>query len=104
MPAPPQAYSERIVCFLDILGFREHVKATVNPDGSDNEQGIRSIADALEIVRDVVQVGKRAAAAGKRTTQFSDSLVISFPVQKESGVFYALLEIMWVQMNLVSCS
>lgn len=98
---PLQGYSERICCFLDVLGFREHIKGTLNEDGTDNERRIRAIGDALDAVREVVQVERRVAAAGKRTTQFSDSLVISFPVNKESGVFYALLEIMWVQMNLV---
>lgn len=98
---PPQAYSERICCFLDVLGFQQHIKETLNTDGSDNGPKIRAIAGALEAVRDVVQVERRTASAGKRVTQFSDSLVISFPIEKESGVFYALLEIMWVQMNLV---
>lgn len=102
MPAPPLNYSERIVCFIDVLGFREHIKGTLHPDGSDNVQSIRNIANAIEVVRDVVDIRGRPAAALKQITQFSDSLVISFPINKESGLFYALLEIMWVQMNLVT--
>ena len=94
-------YEDRVVCFLDILGFADHIRGTIRQDGSDDEDHIKNIADAFEIVRDLLDIDKPKEREGKEVTQFSDSIVISFPIDEESGVFNALLEILWVQINLV---
>ena len=94
-------YEDRVVCFLDILGFADHIRDTIRKDGSDHEDHIKNIADAFEIVRYLLDIDKPEEREGKEVTQFSDSIVISFPIDEESGVFNALLEILWVQINLV---
>jgi hypothetical protein len=94
-------YEDRIVCFLDVLGFAEHIRETVNADGNDNESRIAMLAGAFEAVRDLLDIDKPEERKGKEVTQFSDSIVISFPMKEESGVFYALLEILWVQIDLL---
>jgi len=94
-------YEDRIVCFLDILGFADHVRATIRQNGSEDEDSIKDIASAFEIIRYLLDIDKPEERKGREVTQFSDSVVISFPINEESVVFYALLEILWVQLNLV---
>ena len=94
-------YEDRIVCFLDILGFADHIRDTIRQDGSEDEDRIKNIAAAFEIIRYLLDIDKPEKREGKEVTQFSDSIVISFPIGEESGVFHALLEILWVQINLV---
>jgi hypothetical protein len=94
-------YEDRVVCFLDILGFADHIKDTILQDGSDNKEYIKNIADAFEIIRYLIGIDDLDELEHKEVTQFSDSIVISFPLREESGVFHTLLEILFVQINLV---
>ncbi len=52
-------YENRVVCFLDILGFANHVQGTIRQDGSDDEDCIKNIADAFEIIRYLLDIDKR---------------------------------------------
>jgi hypothetical protein len=94
-------YEDRVVCFLDILGFEAHVKATVGLDGSDDRKAIAELAAALADVQDVLDVHRAKLIDSKQVTQFSDSIVISFVVSEKSGVFWTLLELLWVQIGLL---
>lgn len=76
-------------------------EGTICQNGSDDEDRIKNIADAFKITRYFFDIDKPEERGGKKVTQFSDSIVISFPMNEESGVFNALLEILWVQINLV---
>lgn len=95
-------YTERIVCFLDILGFADHIKGTINGDGSDNVDRISETVAALGLAREIFDINNQAEFSPKRVTQFSDSIVISFPVEKESGLFHALSQILWLQLNFAN--
>lgn len=99
-------YEDRVVCFLDILGFSTHIRRSIDTDGSDDAKKIKQIARGLTSVRRIldidIDVDRQDEYQYKQVTQFSDSIVISFPARKESGVFYALLDIMWVQINLLN--
>ena len=94
-------YEDRICCFIDILGFARRVEETISPDGSDATQDIEAIADALECIRITLDIDRPEDRIEYEVTQFSDSVVVSFSATAESGVFYALLYILWVQINLV---
>jgi hypothetical protein len=94
-------YEKRVICFLDILGFSEHVENTINQDGIDNEEYINNINDGFEAIRFYLDVDNPEAFGDTKATQFSDSVVISFPINEESGVFHTLLDVMFVQMNLI---
>ena len=94
-------YQDRIVCFLDILGFTDHIDKTIAQNGEDNLNNIDNIISAIESIRYLTDIDKLKVDKSKRVTQFSDSVVISFLANEESGVFYSLLEIMWIQVNLV---
>jgi hypothetical protein len=94
-------YQNRIVCFLDILGFKGHIKNTLTSSGEDDLPNIENIISAINNIRYFTDIDKREENENKEVTQFSDSIVISFLATEESGVFYSLLEIMWIQINLV---
>jgi hypothetical protein len=80
---------------------KSHISATTNADGTDSESQIRNLSAAFNGMRDILDTDRPDARPEKEVTQFSDSIVISFPATSESGVFYALLDIMWVQASLV---
>jgi len=95
-------YENRIVCFLDILGFQELINNTIHKNGTDNTDKIENLIEALTNIRYFVQPSEEyEEKTSKQITQFSDCIVFSFLISEESGVFYALLEIQWILMNLV---
>ncbi len=94
-------YENRIVCFLDILAFKKQILSSVDKDGTDSTKMIADIVNMLSGIRDILDIDKAEERPGTEITQFSDSVVISFPENTESGVFYVLLYIMWVQIYLV---
>lgn len=94
-------YEDRIVCFLDILGFSTHVKASVNKDGTDNLQKIKTLNNALQYLGLIIDDNRLEKKSKRRVTQFSDSIVISFPETNESGVFWAIADILGMQAGLV---
>jgi len=94
-------YEDRIVCFLDILGFKEHINRTVVGDSTQRQENIKRIASAIDSIRYFTDADKIKQNSTKKVTQFSDSIVISFLPNEESGVFYTLLELLWIQINLV---
>lgn len=95
-------YEDRIVCFLDVLGFKELVNAPVRSDSSVDEAKVAAIAGALTTIQREMNVGKPAEFVdGMQVTQFSDSITFSFPANEQSALFHALLQIVWVQLALV---
>lgn len=93
-------YESRVTCFLDILGFQKHINDSVKDKSGEKE--IDKISDALMCIRDVLDIDRDKTQESKVVTQFSDCIVISFCDKEESGVFWMLLEIQWLLMNLVS--
>lgn len=94
-------YEDRVVCFLDILGFRSHVADTIKPDGTEAKDRTDHLIAAFEGIRDILDIDRSEDREEKEVTQFSDSVVISFRANAERGVFYSILDIMWMQVNLV---
>ncbi|HVC09022.1 MAG TPA: hypothetical protein VNH15_03685 [Elusimicrobiota bacterium] len=94
-------YDDRIVCFLDVLGFREHIHKTIGVSGNDNVDRISEIVEAIQEAGQILEIDQQKIFSPKRITQFSDSIVISFPADKESGVYHAIEEILWVQMSFL---
>ena len=94
-------YEDRIICFLDILGFGSHISSSVDKGDGDKTEKIKEIAGVFTSIREYLNIDCPDDRQGKEITQFSDSVVISFPAYSESGVFDALLEILWVQISLV---
>lgn len=101
-------YEQRIVAFIDILGFKSLLDETVDNDGNDNEEKIDSVISAYQSIRDVWDLDEKPkylntnSSESKKVSIFSDSIVVSFKIEAPSEVFYTLLELKWLIMRLLS--
>jgi hypothetical protein len=96
-------YENRIIAFIDILGFRSIIEKTIDQEGNDIREKINDLNDILLLIRDILDIDKpeNIFSDTKKVTQFSDSIVISFLAGEESEVFHTLLSILWVIINFV---
>lgn len=101
-------YEQRIVAYLDILGFKSLLDETVDKDGNDIESKIDSVVSAYQAIRDVWDLDNSSGLAeykkadSKQVSIFSDCIVVSFKVEDPSQVFYTLLEIKYVIILLLT--
>ena len=88
------AYENRIILFLDFLGFKEIVERT-----EADRQYLHNLLDAIDLLH---QVGRDDAELSKsqRITTFSDSVVLSYAVDEESAVFYLLTDVTFAIIDL----
>lgn len=92
-------YENRVVLFLDILGFKSIIDKTYNSDGSDNLEQIDRLYEALKDMK--VNVKFRRRASSHVVTQFSDSIVVSFEEDEEKAVFILFDDIQNLLVNLI---
>ena len=72
----PKNYENRVICFLDILGFSKTVNIS-----SNNDKTLRSILRAIEyfyIYKYNKEVMRETLPSSLQISQFSDSIVISY--------------------------
>ena len=79
------SYERRIVCFIDILGFSKLVKGTVNNDIGGKEKLINICCALDRIDGYLCTMNKEISLNDIQTTQFSDSVVISFSLDETSN-------------------
>lgn len=96
-------YDDRVVCFLDFLGFRAQIGRTENQDESLAISEIERIACGINRLREIMDVDSPEERPDTEVTQFSDSVVLSFRATSPSGVFYSLQSILQAQVALVKC-
>ena len=96
-------YENRVIAFIDILGFKNIVKDSIDKNGNDIEDKIEMIKNAFNAIRDVWDLNvpqksflKEVKADSKKINMFSDSIVISFRAEERSEIFYTLQEIQWM--------
>lgn len=76
----PYKYEERIVAFIDILGFRAFVNETIDKDSSKvHEDKLRNLIDSLLLIKTEFQTSQDSSelSSSFMITFFSDSIVIS---------------------------
>lgn len=107
-------YDNRIVAYLDILGFKDLLDKTVDNEENDVEEKIDAIQDVYKIIRTTWDLDegdinseyfkkailKDREKKKKVVTIFSDTIVVSFLQQAESEIFLTLMELRWLIMNL----
>jgi len=95
-------YEKRIVCFIDILGFSSRIKDTTK-NGQDGIDSLQTVCIGLELIRSLGEVvGHRAKIEGAVSTQFSDSIVISFPWNDgDNSILVAFATIKYMQIYLI---
>lgn len=87
------SYEERVVAFVDILGF----SAMVDNSSSNGEEYER-IKSALETIQNVKNISDINDA---KVTTFSDSIIISYPAKARDPLFYILIDLIHLQLNLL---
>lgn len=83
-------YENRIVLFLDILGFKKIIEETEDKNEEDVNKTLFLI-DTIKEMKEVVNVN--SSSTSKNVTQFSDSIVVSFAendVTEIKNFFYDL--------------
>jgi len=92
-------YENRVVCFIDILGFKEIIKETEN-SSKKLENTINAIKILLEY-KDYRDETTKFTQESKQITQFSDCIVISYLVEEKSQLFFTILEIQHMLIHLI---
>lgn len=95
-------YENRVTIFIDILGFKEIIKGTVDSEGNGVEEKIDFLNRTMLSMREILNIDKpdEHFAKSKQITQFSDSIVISFNANEESEIYFTLTEIKNLIINL----
>ncbi|WP_139423188.1 hypothetical protein [Chryseobacterium mulctrae] len=93
-------YENRICCFIDILGFKQHINETITSTGEDDLNKIRSIQKILSLAKNLTDDG--GFSKTKVTTYFSDSIVISYEFSEPSQVYHTLNDLMFVSFELAN--
>lgn len=87
-------YEQRLVLFLDFLGFREIIQRT------EKEPDLLSkVLGAMKRVGEI-SADDRKFHHSQQVTQFSDCIVVSYKVEEESAVFWLLNEISYCVVEL----
>ena len=98
MKKPSSAtYENKIVCFIDILGFSNIVAKTLN-----SQPSLQNIVDALSFIHSHFLALKSVELKSIQLSQFSDSVVISFPIKDESTMIVLFKNLKYVQVHLLS--
>lgn len=95
MAAATVEYEERIVVFLDFLGFKDHIDRSLA-----DPQHVTRIAQAFEKVREFTEPEERWP--NQEVAQFSDCVVVSYSAVARSAVFDLLMTILFLQVELAS--
>ncbi|NVM66848.1 hypothetical protein FHW88_005166 [Mucilaginibacter sp. SG538B] len=109
MPGPEKIqYEERVTVFIDILGFKDLLAETVSRDEVQNQAKVQEIAGAYRIMRNVLEVDtteKRRVDLKKDSRQitiFSDCVVISFKADQPDEIFFTLMDIQGMIIELAA--
>ena len=99
-------YEDRIVAFIDILGFRSFVNETVDKESNVNLVKLKKLGESLILIKEEFKKANENILypAGVTITYFSDSIVIS--ILPTSVVTETLLEVLEtlkrVQIKLIN--
>lgn len=93
-------FTERIVAFIDILGFKDLVEQSMK-----SEEIAKRLHRALELIYEHKEENESddfvcMQQYGIEVSVFSDSAIISYPMDYEGGLFFILLDIIHLQLDL----
>lgn len=95
-----KTYERRIVAFIDIMGFKNHINKT--------ERDPKYAKKLLEVMQGIVEIKNDNDKGilglkkyGKEVSIFSDCIVISYPLSFEGGLFHILIDIVHIQIELL---
>ncbi len=93
-------YENRILAFVDILGFKNMVQISA----SNIQEQIR-LMKAMDIIHSYKTFNDEGPDGGLRkygvqVTTFSDSAILSYPISFDGGLFHVLIDLIHLQMEL----
>lgn len=100
MKAEKNNYGDKVVAFIDILGFEEIVNSSIREDNSTSQKGLSLILDTMKIFHTTWD-NSFGEGKNKDVTLFSDSAIISFDLKAPSEVFYTLIELLHLTLELL---
>lgn len=93
-------YEDRIVVFMDMLGFKNLINNTMLDINYKSQ-----VFKVMNIIKDIESRNYngvlRLDEIGKEVTVFSDSIVISYPCSLASALYYILIDIIHIQIDLI---
>lgn len=96
-----EVYGKRVVTFVDILGYKNIINKTMKC----NDKAVR----LLDIMNHISEEQKENYEGilsqndiGKEISIFSDSIVISYPIDLGGSLFFVLMDLIYLQMELIS--
>ncbi len=93
-------YERRIVAFVDILGFRKKIQETEHIDSGHDR--ILNLIRGFEFIENALRKNfSEDKIAGIKVSTFSDSIILSFPIEIEDSLFHTVNTLSWLQMNLL---
>ena len=103
-------YEDRVLAFIDVLGFSEAIKKTMsgNKEKFSETNRINSLLESIQKdfsvneksnITNISKEKLKLINGSRVVNQFSDSLVISFKINEESGIFFILLDILHLIMS-----
>ena len=92
-------YEDRIVAFVDILGFKNKINASVT-SSIELEKIYRALSRIYRLKTENYSSGfLNQKESGVEVSTFSDSAVISYPAVGDN-LFYLIMELIWLQLDL----
>lgn len=92
-------YERKVVAFFDILGFKNHIDKTIEPNGNEYILNIKSAFDL--IYSNLSEHYDPEIVPNIKYSTFSDCVVFSFPIRQHDSLFYTLLPLVWLQAELL---
>jgi hypothetical protein len=92
-------YDYRFCCFIDILGFKNHINELEIND-KPNMDKVESIHIALKKIKEIGE-NSQVGSQDCKISQFSDNIVISFSYYERGQFLSLLLSILHIQLELV---
>ena len=86
-------YEERIVAFVDILGFSNMI--------SQSEKDVETYEKINRALKTIQNVKKDSENTSAKVTTFSDNIVISYPANGKDSLFYILIDLIHLQLELL---
>lgn len=95
-------YEKKFVAFLDILGFKNMIKCTIN-NIAYQKKIMQVLSDIASIRQDNYHGFLSEYGVYKEVSVFSDSIVISYSTKLEigGGLFHILIDLISICINLV---
>lgn len=94
-------YQDRVIVFIDILGFKEIIDSTVGSDGKQDRKKVKEIKHLLSLPGDMLK-DHPGVVKSKVVSRFSDSIIISFKYSEPSQVFYTILDVLHLHIEFLN--